>query len=101
MNRLGGREVWIAVIEIPVGEGQIHRLIDGVDVAGAVIAHAFEVEVLKDVQGLEHGGPLCPVCELVNFDSFVGGLDRLLNPHLPVGQVFRSEEAALFSHTAH
>src|SRR5436305_9173502 len=100
LNRLGGREVCVAEIEISIGEGEAHRLVDGVDVARAVIAHRFEVEVLKDIQGFEHGWPLCPGCELVNLYTFVRGLDRLLDSNLPVSEVLLGNKPAFFFRAA-
>ena len=57
-NRLVGRKCWIAVVEIAVRKREAHRLIERVNVAGAVVAHRLEIEVLEDVERLEHRGTL-------------------------------------------
>ena len=58
--------------------------------------HRFE-----KIQGLEHDGSLGPVVELVNLDSFIRGLGRLLDVHLPVGEIRHREETTLLLHAAH
>ncbi len=101
LDRLLGREIDVAVIEIAIGEGQVHGLIDGVDVARGVVAHGLEIDVLQDVERLQHGRSLRPDVELVDVDSLVGGADRLLDAHLPARQVLLGDQAALLAHAAH
>ena len=99
-HRLLGREGGVAVVEVAVGEGQAHRLVEGVDVAGRVVPHRLEVGVLEDVERLQHRRPLRPDRELVDVDALVRGPDRLLELHLPAGQVLRGDEPALLLRAA-
>ena len=101
LHRLLGRKVDVAVIEVAVGEGQVHGLIDGVDVARGVVAHGLEIDVLQDVERLQHGRPLRPGVELVDVDPLVCRADRLLEAHLPARQVFLGDQPALLAHAAH
>ena len=41
-HRLLGRKVGVAVVEVAVGEGEVHGLVERVDVARAVVAHRLE-----------------------------------------------------------
>ncbi len=94
------RKVGIAVIEIAVGECEVHGLIQRVDVPAAVVAHRLKVEVLQDIQGLEHDRPLHPGGELVDLDALVSRHDRLFNMDLPTGQIFQRDERTLFPGSA-
>jgi len=42
-----------------------------------------------------------PLWELVDVDSLVTGLERFLDPHLPVGQVLEREQPAVLPRAAH
>ena len=85
----------VAVVEVAVGEGHAHGLVDGVDGARGVVAHRLQVHVLEDVEGLEHRRALGPDRELVDVDALVRGLDGLLELHLPAGEILLREEPAL------
>ena len=100
-NRLLGREVGIAVVEVAVGEGEAHRLVEGVDVGGRVVAHRLEVRLLQEVERLEHRRALLPEGKLVDGDPLVRGADRLLDPHPPARQVLHRDEAAFLPRPAH
>ena len=100
-ERLLWRVVGIAVVEVAVGEGEVHRLVEGVDVAGRVVAHRLEVGVLQDVQRLEHDRPLYPGGQLVHVDAAVVRADRLLDVDLPLVEIGHRDETVQFSRAAH
>src|SRR5438552_1952584 len=60
LHRLDWREVRIAVIEIAIGEGETHRLVNRVDVSGRVVTHVLEIAVLQNVERFEHRRSLLP-----------------------------------------
>ncbi len=101
LDRLGGREVRIAVVEVAVGVREVHRLVQRVDVAGAVVAEGLDVELLEDVQRLEHDRALHPVRQLVDLDPLVVGADRLLDVDLPAVQILHRDQPALLPGAAH
>ena len=70
------------------------------DVAGAVIAHRFEVEVLEDVKRLKQRRALGPVGKLVYVDAAVSSLYGLLDMNLPFGQVCHGDQSALLYRAA-
>ena len=101
VDRLLWREIRIAVIEVAVGKGEVHRLVQRVDVAGAVVPHRLQVEVLEDVEGLQHHGALHPRGELVDLDSFVRGHHGLFDVDLPVGEVVGRDQRAFLPGSPH
>ena len=44
LHRFLRRDVRVAVVEVAIGEGEVHRLIEGVHVPGAVVAHRLDVD---------------------------------------------------------
>ena len=101
LRRLCGRKVRVAVIEVAIGEGEVHRLVDRVDVICAVVTHRAHVEVLEDVQRLQQRRALRPDVELVDLDAAVTGAERLLDERLPLREVVERDQATLFLHAAH
>ena len=101
LDRFLGREVRIAVIEVAVGKREVHRLVHRVDVAPAVVAHALQVEVLEDVERLQHRRALGPAVELVHVDAAIRRVPRLLELDAPVREVVLRDLAALFLRAAH
>ena len=95
-QRLLGRVVGIAVVEVAVGEGEVHRLVEGVDVPGRVVAHSPQIGVLQDVQCLEHDGSLHPGRQLVDVDAAVVRAHRFLDVDLPAVEVGHRHEPAQF-----
>ena len=100
-DRLRGREVRIAVVEVAVGEGEVHRLVQRVDVARGVVAHRLQVHRLQDVQRLQHHRALHPGVQLVDVDVLVARLHRLLDVDLPRREVLHRDEPALLARAAH
>ena len=94
-DRLLGSEVRIAIVEIPVGEGEAHRLVERVYVAARVVAHRLHIDAFEDVERLIQHRSLDPMSELVDFDVFVGRHDRLFDVDFPFGQVFLGMQPAL------
>ena len=95
-DRFIRRKVRVAIIEIAIGEGEVHRLINRMHISRAVKAHRFEVKVFKNVQRLKHCRALRPVRQLVNFDSLVRCRNGFFNVDLPFGEIFGRDQAALF-----
>ncbi len=98
--RLVRREVRVAVVEVAIGEREVHRLVHRVDVARAVVAHRLQVEVLEQVERLQQRRSLRPGVELVDLDASIAGVQRLLDQRLPLREVGFGDEAALFLHAA-
>ena len=66
------------------------------NVARAVVAHRDQVQILQQIERLQHDRPLCPAVQFVHFDAFVGRHQWLLELHLPVGEVgYRVQPAQL------
>ena len=101
LHRLFRREVRIAVVEVPIGEGQVHGLVEHVDVARTVVAHRLQIEVLEDVEDLVHDRPLGPLLQLVDLDAFVRRHHRLFDVDLPVGEVLGGDAGPLLAGSAH
>jgi hypothetical protein len=101
LDRLFGREGGIAVIEVAVSHRETDRLVHGLDVVGAVVTHRLQVEVLEDVERLEHRRTLGPVVELVDVDAAVSRVPRLLELHAPVREVILRDLPALLLCAAH
>ncbi len=97
---LRGR-VGVPVVEVAVGKGKVHGLVQRVDITCAVVAHGLQVETLQQVQCLQQGGPLGPGGELVDVDAAVVHAHRLFKDDLPVGEVFGGDEAARGTVAAH
>lgn len=93
----GRRERRIAVIEVAIRVREVHGLIQRMDITCAVISHGPQVEVLEDVECLQHDRPLLPRCQLVDLDPLVVGVYGLFDLHLPVGQIGFREQPALFA----
>ena len=68
--------------------------------ARGVVAHRLQVEVLKQVERLQHDRALSPARQLVNLDALVGRRHRLLHLHLPVRQVRECVQPALLARAA-
>ena len=100
-DRFGGGKVGVAVVEIAIRKRQVHGLVQGVNVVGAVVTHRLEVEAFQDVQGLQHGRTLHPGGEFVHVDALVAGADRRFDVHLPVGQIGCGEQPAVLAVGAH
>ncbi len=71
------------------------------DVARAVVAHPLQVEVLEDVERLQHCRALGPAVELVDIDAAVARAARLLEPDAPVREIFLRDLGALLARAAH
>ena len=96
-NGLFRRKIGVTVIEIPVRKGHIHDLIDGVDIAGAVVAHALEIQLLKQIERLQQHRSLHPGGQFVDLDSFVVSVHGFFDMHLPVSEVGFGVKPAEFS----
>src|SRR5439155_2425809 len=77
------------------------RLIQGVDVAGAVVAHRLEIEAYEDVQRLQQGGSLRPLAQLVDLDDAILCHYWLFYFAARVGQVRQRDEPTFFLQPAH
>ena len=69
-------------------------------VAGAVVAHALEVEILQKIERLQHHRSLRPTRELVYRDPLVAGGYRFLDLYLPAGEIGDGVQSALFARAA-
>jgi hypothetical protein len=65
-----------------------------VQVARGVVAHRLEVEVLEDIERLQHHRALHPGVELVDLDTAVGGAAGRLDLDLPAREVLAGDEPA-------
>src|SRR3979490_3648825 len=71
------------------------------DVTGAVIPHRLEIEILENVERLQHHRTLHPGRELVDVDPRVAGVHRLLDLYLPVGEIPGGEQTSELAHGTH
>ena len=99
-DRLLGRKRGVAVIEVAIGEREVHRLIQRVDVAGAVVAHRLQIEVLEDIERLQHHGSLRPWLELVHVDAAILCHYGRFCFDLPVGEIRKRDEPTLLLQAA-
>ena len=97
----GRREIGISIIEITVGESQIHNLIQRMDILGGIIPHTFEVVIFEHVEGLQHSRALSPGIKFIDIDTFVRHHDRFLLDDFPGGHIFHGDQTALFLATPH
>jgi len=95
---LGRSEGRIAVIEVAIGERQIHRLVKRVQVTRRVVAHRPQIEVFEDVEGLQHRRTLRPGVELVDVDTAVTDMPRFFDFDAPIGEIVARDEATLCLH---
>jgi len=65
-----------------------------VQIARRVVAHARQIELLENVERLQHHGPLHPGVEFVNVDPAVVRVTRLFDLHLPTCEIFFGDESA-------
>ena len=86
--------VGIPVIGLAVGEGELDRLRQQVEVPRRVVAQRAQVVRLEEVQHLEQHGPLAPEAAHRHFELAESRPQRRCHLHAELGQVFRGEEAA-------
>jgi hypothetical protein len=94
LDRLHGWHVRIAVVEVAIRERKIHRLVQRVNVACAVVPHAAQVDVLEQVQRLQHHGTLNPVIQLVDVDSLVSRDGGIFDMDLPAIEILHRDQPA-------
>ena len=88
-------EVGIGVVGVAVGVGQLHRLDDGVEVVGAVVAHRLQVELLQDVERLQQHRALAVEPVLVDGVVAVVSAGGRLDPRVELGEVVELEGRAV------
>ncbi len=88
-------EVGIAVIGLPIGEGELHRLDDGVDECRARRTHRAEIEILEERDRLQEDRPLPPGPDLVHAEAMVVVCERRVVARAPVRHVVRIDHAAV------
>ena len=67
-------------------------------VARTVVPHAAQIEVLENVERLQHHGALHPGIELVDIDTAIGRASRLLDANAPIRQIVARDQTALLLH---
>src|SRR5271157_1567977 len=86
-------EVRITVVGVAVGISQFHRLHNGVNIVGGVVAHRLEVKSLQEVEVLEKNRRLAPEAHLVNLDASISSLERFFNPRVVGCEVSFAQQA--------
>src|SRR5208337_5011628 len=86
-------EVRITVVGVAVGISQFHRLHNGMNIVGGVVAHRLEVKSLQEVEVLEKNRRLAPEADLVNLDASISSLERLFNPRVVGCEVSFAQQA--------
>jgi hypothetical protein len=95
------RKVGIAVEDVAVVERELHRLGEGVEGVGRARAHGLQVEARKQVQSLEHDGPLGPEAGLVDFVAAIGDVNGLFDSSLERREILLREDPSGFSRGLH
>ena len=85
----------VAVVAFTVGEDELHRLGDRVDVVGAVVAEGGEVDPVEEARHLGQRRPLAPRPAGVDLDLAEARDDRLLDRALVFGEVLHRQPAAV------
>src|SRR5262249_58942604 len=92
----GNRDVaWIAVVGLAIGEGELDRFRDGVDVVRRVVAERGEVDPVQNLQHLKERRPLAPEAAGQDFVGPEPRTLRRLEADTEPGQVLASQEPAL------
>ena len=65
------------------------------DVVRAVVAHAFQVDALEYLQGLDAHRSLAPGPAGVDIDPLIGAVGWGPDAHMEIGQVLHGQEAAV------
>ena len=86
----------ISVVEITVGQGQLHGLGDDMNVVGGKVTHLPQVVTLQQSQGLGEIGPLGPDPGLADGIAAIVNRDRLLHPGPVGGQILLPQQSAMF-----
>ena len=66
------------------------------DVIGAVVAHAFQVNALEDLQGLDAHWTLTPGAAGIDINSLVCAVGRRIDANMKISQVLHSQQATIF-----
>ena len=88
-------ETGIADIAIAIGEGELHRLGDDVQIFDTVMAERLEVVAFENVECYEHDDALRVGRALVDIETRISCVDGLRLFGYIFGEVVRAEQAAL------
>ena len=88
-------EARIAEISLAVGEGELHRLGDAVQVAGGVVAELAQLGRVQEVERLQQRRPLAPGAAGEQPDLAERGVDRRLDAGAIARQIVGRDEAAV------
>jgi len=86
----------IAVILIAIGQSQLHRFGDGMDIIGRVCTHCGQIIALQQAQALQEVRPLGPWPAFTYRIAPVIDGDRFLDQGLMCGEIGFAQKAALF-----
>ncbi len=98
---MAGVNAGSADVLVAVGEGQLERLGDHVQIGGAVVPHVAKVEAFEQVERVEHGEALRVGRALVDVVAPVVDRDRRGLERLHGGQVGFGDDAAVGGHAGH
>ena len=88
-------KAWVCDVTIAVGEGQLERFRDDMNIVCRVVAELLQIESFQDVQSEEQHDALGVGSTLVDFVLFVGRLNGSSFLRLIAGEILKPQQALL------
>src|SRR5262245_17733798 len=85
----------VAEIGLAVGEGELHRLRDAMQVASGVVAELAQLGGLEEVHRLQQRWPLAPGPASIELDVAERGLGRLVESRMIAREILGRQDAAI------